>query len=630
MRKTFWLPILALALCAPACAQGAGAIDPARLESFVDGAVQQAMTSEHIAGVAVAIIDRNGVLLAKGYGTAGSGRDVTADTMFRVGSISKTFVWIALTQLAEQGKLKFDDPINAHLPKSLQIPDEGFAEPIRIRNLMTHTEGFEDSVLGALFTHDPGALQPFDTYLETHRVHRVRPPGIVSVYSNYGASLAAAIVERETGMRWEDYAEAHILRPLGMAHATYREPYPDAMTAKGFPAPLSAADATRVSTGFAYTAAQFEPRRWEYVATAPIGALSASANDMSVYMRALLDPARMQAAHVLSAAAALDMRKPLFRDFNGFGAWLHGFYEMPAPDGETAFGHDGDLMFQHALMEIYPKAGLGIFVAVNTPTGIRFRGQLARAIIAKFMGAAPLPPRVAMSMLQAAGYAGFYQPLRRAYFRTERAFLGTIPVFVGAATNGDLLVVGGTTARYYYIGHDTFEETNGAGRVGFAPVGGTMRLYGQTPGGPADRTSFFQTSSWLFLILGLTAAVALVRIVGGAWRLIRGREPASLLAVDAAALVWLIAAALLGLAIAPWLADQALAVYGYPGPLLPLACWLFLAATIATAIAIVAIVIARPRDWPGLRWAGVIVTLPVFAICAVTLLQMGLLGYSGW
>jgi len=611
MRTKFWLTLMALVVCAafPAGAQDAAPIDPVKLESFVDGAVQQVMTSEHIAGVTVAIVDRNGVLLAKGYGTAGSGRDVDADTMFRVGSISKTFVWIALTQLAEQGKLKLDDPINAHLPQSLQIPDERFAEPIRIRNLMTHTAGFEDSVLGSLFTHDPNALQPFDTYLATHRVHRVRPPGVVSVYSNYGASLAAAIVEHETGMRWEDYVEAHILRPLGMAHATYRAPYPDAMVAKGFPAPLSPIEAARVSTGFAYTAAQFVPQRWEYVTTPPIGALSAGANDMAVYMRALLDPARMQQAGVLSAAAALDMRQPLFRDRPDFGAWLHGFYEMPAPDGEIAFGHDGDLIYQHAMMTIYPKAGLGIFVAVNTPTGVAFRGQLARAIIGKFVGKAPLPPRVALSMAQAAGYAGFYRPLRRAYFRTERALLGTIPTFIGAAPNGDLLVVGAATARFYYIGHDEFEESTGVGRIGFASVGGNMRLYGQIPGGPAERA---------------------VRTVGGAWRLMRGREPAALLAVDAAGFIWLVGAALLGAAIAPWLADQAAAAYDYPGPFLPLACWVFLAAAVATVFAFIVILAIRPRDWPGLRWAGVIVTLAVFAICAATLLHLGMLGYSGW
>ncbi|MGD0144956.1 MAG: serine hydrolase domain-containing protein, partial [Rhizomicrobium sp.] len=518
----------------------------------------------------------------------------------------------------------------AHLPKSLQIPDEGFAQPILIRNLMTHTAGFEDAVFAALFTHDPATLQPFDTYLATHRVHRVRPPGVVSVYSNYGASLAAAIVEQETGMRWEDYAEQQILRPLGMAHATYREPYPDAMVAKGFPAPLSPAETARVSTGFTYTAARYAPQAWEYVATPPIGALSASANDMSSYMRALLDPARMQQAGVLSVAAALDMRQPLFRDIPGFGAWLHGFYEMPAPDGETAFGHDGDLMYQHAMMAIYPKAGLAIFVAVNTPTGMAFRGQLVREIVAKFVGTKPLPPRAAMSPAQAGRYAGLYQPLRRAYFRTERAFYDTIPITVEAAKNGDLLITGNKTVRYYYIGHDVFEDSDGVNRVSFVSAGGNMRLYSQIPGGPADRVSFFQTLGWLALILGLTAAVALVRTLGGAWRLIRGRESAILLAVDAAALIWFAGAALFGMAIGPWLADQAQAVYFYPGPFLPFACWLFLAATIATAVAIVAILATRPRDWPGLRWMGVIVTVPVFAICAVTMLHMGLLGYSGW
>ena len=90
------------------------ALDRPRLEAFVDGAVHEAMRSRHIAGVTVAIVDRSGVAMARGYGIAALSprKAVDADTLFRVGSISKTAVWISLMQLVEQGKLSLDDPIN--------------------------------------------------------------------------------------------------------------------------------------------------------------------------------------------------------------------------------------------------------------------------------------------------------------------------------------------------------------------------------------------------------------------------------------------------------------------------------------------------------------------------------------
>jgi CubicO group peptidase (beta-lactamase class C family) len=610
-------------------AQADAVIDRTKLEAFVDGAATDAMNSQHIAGLTVGVVDRGGVLLAKGYGTAGAGKAVDPNTMFRVGSISKTVVWIAITQLIEQKKLTLDDPINAHLPPALRIPDEGFTKPIRVRDLMTHTEGFEDSVLGTLFTHDPAALVPFDDYLAHFRVHRVRAPGVISVYSNYGASLAAAIVEHETGMRWEDYAEQRILRPLGMVHATYREPYPAAMASKGFAAPLSAADKAHVSTGFSYVAGAYQPQQWEYVTTPAIGALSASATDMAAYMRALLDPQRMQSAGVLSAASALSLREPLRRDFPGFGAWLHGFIEVPAPNGEIGFGHDGALMYQQALMIVFPKSGVGIFVAVNTPSGAAFNGRLARAIMAKFTGTKPPPPRVALSAAEAAQYAGNYKPLRRSYYRSERGLYGALTFTVTALRDGSLLL-SNSDHRYYYAGHNVFQTDDGQGRIGFAMQDGRMLLHPPVAGGPSERVSVFATSNWLFLILGIVLLASIVRVGRGAWRIVRGRETTALLMLDGAAVLWLVGGAALVLAVVPWLSDQAAAVYGFPGPLLPFACWMFVAATVASVLALTAAIFLRPSDWRWTRWSSVTLTLAVFAVCAVTLQRFGLLGYSGW
>ncbi len=148
---------------AQTAAQTPAPVDHAKVETFVDGAVREAMRADKIAGVSVAIVDRAGVVMTRGYGAAAFEpyRKVDADTLFRVGSISKTPVWIAIMQLVEGGKLGLDDPINDHLPPELRIPDEGFQKPIRVRDLMTHAAGFEDSIEG-LFVHDPTNLLPLD------------------------------------------------------------------------------------------------------------------------------------------------------------------------------------------------------------------------------------------------------------------------------------------------------------------------------------------------------------------------------------------------------------------------------------------------------------------------------------
>src|SRR5580698_3504360 len=120
-------------------------IPPAELEAFVDGVVRQAMTTDHIAGAAVSVVQNGQVVLDKGYGFAGPDRAVDPNTtLFRVGSISKTFTWIALMKEVEAGRMRLDAPINLYLPEPLQIKDQGFSRPIYVRDLMTHSAGFED------------------------------------------------------------------------------------------------------------------------------------------------------------------------------------------------------------------------------------------------------------------------------------------------------------------------------------------------------------------------------------------------------------------------------------------------------------------------------------------------------
>lgn len=119
---------LAIALGAiDAVAQTQDQVEHARMEVFVDGAVREATRAEKIAGVSVAIVDRAGVVMARGYGAATFEpyQKVDADTLFRVGSISKTPVWIAIMQLVEEGKLSLNDPINDRLPPSLRVPTRG-------------------------------------------------------------------------------------------------------------------------------------------------------------------------------------------------------------------------------------------------------------------------------------------------------------------------------------------------------------------------------------------------------------------------------------------------------------------------------------------------------------------------
>jgi CubicO group peptidase (beta-lactamase class C family) len=161
-----------------------GPIDEKELAAFMDGIVSAQIKAYHIPGATVAVVKDGRIFFTSGYGYAD----------FRVGSVSKLFIWTAVMQLVEQGKLDLDADVNTYL-KDLQIPAT-FERPITLKNLMSHTSGFEDLATGGrLFVQNASDIIPQEEYLKERMPARVRPPEAVTAYSNYGSSLAGYIVE---------------------------------------------------------------------------------------------------------------------------------------------------------------------------------------------------------------------------------------------------------------------------------------------------------------------------------------------------------------------------------------------------------------------------------------------------
>ena len=629
-------PLSAAAQSAPA----APPLDAVHAEAFADGAVKAAMLKDHIAGVTVAIIKGHDILLTKGYGLAAPGHAADADTLFRVGSISKTGTWIALMQLVEQGKISLDDPINAHLPKDLQIPDEGFKDPIRIKNLMAHNAGFEDSVFGQLFVFDPNKLLSQETYLSHYRVHRVRPAGELGVYSNYGAGLAGSIVAHETGEDWPTYAEQHILRPLGMTTATYRDPYPEQLVkAHGLAEPMPPDVAAHVTQGWKYDNGHLVKVPYELVSQiASAGALSMSAKDAAHYMLALLNPELLEQAGVLKQSTFATMKQPLPGNYPGLESSHHGLLMYDLGGGRTAFGHDGGLVSHISRLEVSPELGAGVFVSINTQGEAgAFPGNFSRAFFEEFFPLAKKPdtgataPVVAKAMAER--FAGNYRALRRPYYRTEAAFESLLVANVTPQPDGDLLVgsLVGPSARLHPVAANIYSVDRTGGKIAFAEKDGRMMMYDYESVAPSERVSYFEGLNWFFLILFLGLVTAVWGTASGIRRTVLGTETQAAFLLDGVCLLWLVALVLLLAALLPLLSDTTLVFTDYPNARVIASCWLMAIAAIATPLVPLAVVFfARPRDWSMWRWARVAVASAVLLALALTLWQHGFLGFSDW
>jgi CubicO group peptidase (beta-lactamase class C family) len=195
----------------------------ARVEAFVDGAVQTLAREHGLPAITVSIVKDDAVWLAKAYGMAdlAAARPASAEsTLFRIGSVSKTFVWTAVMMLVERGKLDLKADVNTYL-KQVRI-DEAFGQPVTLRDLMHHRAGFEDTL--RLFAVGDADTRSLNDLLVAQQPRRVFAPGTRTSYSNWGAALAAQIVEDVAGVPYADFLRREILDPLGMRNTDWTPP----------------------------------------------------------------------------------------------------------------------------------------------------------------------------------------------------------------------------------------------------------------------------------------------------------------------------------------------------------------------------------------------------------------------
>jgi CubicO group peptidase (beta-lactamase class C family) len=636
---------------APAAPSGARlnagqALPPAELEAFVDGVVKDAMDREHIAGVTVSIVQNGQVVLKKGYGFASltPARRVDPDkTLFRIGSISKTFTWIALMKEVEAGRIRLDAPINLYLPEQLWVRDQGFRAPVRVINLMDHSAGFEDRALGHLFEKTFDRERPLADYLRQERPRRIHAPGVMSSYSNYGAALAGEAVTYVSGKPFERLIEDEILRPTGMGHTTFREQHPDKA---GLPGPMPAALVPDISEGYRWTSAGFKPRPYEYIGhVAPAGAASSTAGDMARYMQLLLDNGTLDGATVFGARSAQAFRTSIRRTPPGINGWSHGFIEYALPGDLRGYGHAGGTLSFLSNMVVVPDLKLGVFISTNTETGHALADRFASRVVSQFY-ATPQPyPRAGSPALadEAQIFEGYYVGSRRAY--------GGLEKLVGLLRSGARVDVTpeGRLVTTSERGVETWAPVGDPAEGRFISATGSEHLAFRLADGHAwgfqtafgdqtyERAGFWNQPGVLAVMAGLTL-VAAAATLGGI--LVRNRREfretpiqgrASLLQ-NTQAVLWL-ACGLLFLTWASKVGDVANIMYGWPGASLVIASACALVAAVLTLFTLITLPAIwrggrRVDSWTALRKAAFSVTVLVYTAFSVLLGLWG--GLSPW
>jgi CubicO group peptidase (beta-lactamase class C family) len=321
----------------------------------IDAYVERQMRRLHIPGVSLAVVEGDKIVHLRGFGRARPGGEApTPQTPFALGSTTKSFTALAVMQLVEVGKIELDAPVQRYLPW-FRVADPQASAQITVRHLLHQTSGLPTSA-GAIpladFDDSPGATERQARALST--LVLTRPVGSAFEYSNSNYNLLGLIIEVASGESYEDYVQNHIFAPLGMSHT-----YTSQATARRnglavghrywFMIPVAAPDLPL-------------PR-----GSLPGGLIISCAEDMAVYLIALLNGGRYRDVQILSAAGIDELHRGV-ADFMVMGRSIaqYGMGWLVSDIGQTkVVSHGGTLPDFGSHMALLPEQKKGVVLLFN-------------------------------------------------------------------------------------------------------------------------------------------------------------------------------------------------------------------------------------------------------------------------
>ncbi len=445
--------------------------DEREVEAFLDGYLGHQLEDYDIPGATVTVVKDGEILFAKGYGQAEveKGEPVQADeTLFRIASITKLFTTTAAMQLVEEGKLDLHRNVNTYLT-DVEIPNTYPGRPVTLHHLLTHSAGFEEHYTGS-GARDASDVEPLDEYLSQQMPARVRPPGEVSSYSNYGMSLAGLVVQEVSGIPFDRYLEENVLAPLSMESTSTAQP----------PAPELR---ERLATGYDVEVGDPVARPFEYFDDGPAGAASTTATDMAAFMISHLQDGRYGDARILHEDTAKEMHETQFQHHPRLDGMAYGFAEQNL-NGERTIQHGGNIEQFHTMLALLPEHDVGLFVAYNSygDGGDFAEYELLQAFMDRYYPEAP-PQVIEPSGQGVSGnadrVAGSYRVGRSNYTGFEKVLTLLTGARVSANEDGSITTTGGyltldleaTEQRWVEVEPLLFRAESGGEQIAFREDG---------------------------------------------------------------------------------------------------------------------------------------------------------------
>jgi CubicO group peptidase (beta-lactamase class C family)/D-alanyl-D-alanine dipeptidase len=375
------MAILAVLTIVAPIARGAGLTESAEqgkqdVIKRLEEAIRYEVAAKSLPALSIALVDRSGEVWSEGFGFQDAAQNVpaTADTIYRVGSVSKLFTDLAVMQLVEQKKLDLDQPVQDYLPSF--APGNPFGGPITLRQLMSHRAGLvREPPVGNYF--DPTEPTLAATVASLNATSLVYKPATRTKYSNAGITVVGAVVEQQLNTAYSRRIDEAILRPLGMTSSSFV---------------LTPALEARLAYASMWT---YDGRRFAApkfaLGIAPAGNLYSSVRDLAKFLACILQEGRVGDGVLLRPETFKQMTSPR-PEIDGKPQEFAIGFQVDELDGQRRIGHGGAVYGFSTEVEALPGRHLGVAVVaaldVSNGTVERLAEYALRLMLAQQDGTA--------------------------------------------------------------------------------------------------------------------------------------------------------------------------------------------------------------------------------------------------
>jgi len=339
--------------------------DPKLVASILDTVIAKRMERRNIPGFAISIVKDGKLVFSKGYGFSDLEikTPVTADkTIFRIGSVTKVFTAVAMLQLVDEGKIKYNDDVNKYLNDKIIYKNN---IPVTLHHLLSHSEGFRE--IPGRKTSSADKILPMNVFLKD-RIVQDHASGEIGMYGTYGIALSGLLLENISGVPYREFIQKKIFDPLEMDRSNATD--------------VLVENRKDLAVGYGFTNGKFRKMDFEYYHTYPASDINSPSNNMSNFLLMMLSDGKFKGRTVLKPESVRKMQSTQFRNDPRLVGYTYGLFESTI-NATRSYYHGGVMDGYASLMYLFPERNMGVFMACNVENQV-FLGSILSNILYYF------------------------------------------------------------------------------------------------------------------------------------------------------------------------------------------------------------------------------------------------------